>query len=99
MGQRRCNQADQRGARPISAARNLHTDIEALSDATRNIGEAGHVLLGGVEDLNDGRSVVGIHAQHPGRNGHLRAAHLSTDQSGCNRYRIHPGLFLPAFCQ
>ena len=51
------------------------------------------------EHLNDGRSGVGVHAQHLGREGHLRAAHLGADHGGGDRCWVHPEPFLRALCQ
>ena len=68
-----------------SSALILRSDIDILADASRNIGEAGNILLGSVEDLHDGCRVIGIHAQHLGSERHLHAAHLSVGQRGGER--------------
>ena len=75
---------------PISNA-----DIDVLPDACRNVGEAGHILLGGVDDLHDRRGVVRIHAHHLRRGGHLHAGRLSADHGCCEGCWVHAGPFLP----
>jgi len=89
MGERRRNQVDQGRARLLEHARppaelTLSGDIQILSHAGRDIGEAGEILLGGVEYLHDGGGRIGVHAQHLGGNGHLHVAHLSAGHSRGN---------------
>ena len=93
MGERGCHQADQGGGRLINArwlARlALHSDIEILPDTSGNIGEAGNILLGSFKHLNDRRRGVGIHAQHLGRDGYLRAARLGAHHCCSEGTRVH----------
>ena len=67
----------------------LNRDVEIAADAGTDVGEAVEIRGGGVQQVGDCLSLLGIHLRDLRGNGELRLCGLYADQSRRDRHRIH----------